>query len=68
MSLFPGRRVLASGGPFSGPRRARECLELTAPCSHSLGHECMGIVESVGPSVKNLKVGDRVVSGFNIAW
>ncbi|GAA5995131.1 uncharacterized protein JCM10292_004554 [Rhodotorula paludigena] len=32
-----------------------------------LGHECMGVVESVGPSVKNLKVGDRVVSGFNIA-
>ncbi|GAA6004425.1 hypothetical protein JCM10207_000721 [Rhodosporidiobolus poonsookiae] len=31
-----------------------------------LGHECMGIVESVGPAVKNLKVGDRVVAGFNI--
>jgi len=26
-----------------------------------LGHECMGIVESVGPEVKNVKVGDRVV-------
>ncbi|GAA6038968.1 hypothetical protein JCM8097_000131 [Rhodosporidiobolus ruineniae] len=31
-----------------------------------LGHECMGIVESVGPEVKKLKVGDRVVAGFNI--
>ncbi|BGP36635.1 hypothetical protein JCM10449v2_000536 [Rhodotorula kratochvilovae] len=32
-----------------------------------LGHECMGIVESVGPGIKNLKVGDRVVAGFNVA-
>jgi threonine dehydrogenase-like Zn-dependent dehydrogenase len=32
----------------------------------SLGHECMGIVESVGPGVTKLKVGDRVVAGFNI--
>ncbi|GAA5972283.1 hypothetical protein JCM11641_002390 [Rhodosporidiobolus odoratus] len=31
-----------------------------------LGHECMGIVESVGPAVTKLKVGDRVVAGFNI--
>jgi len=26
-----------------------------------LGHEFMGIVESVGPQVKNIKIGDRVV-------
>ncbi|CAF1561176.1 unnamed protein product [Didymodactylos carnosus] len=26
-----------------------------------LGHECMGIIESVGSEVKNVKVGDRVV-------
>ncbi|POY71314.1 hypothetical protein BMF94_5626 [Rhodotorula taiwanensis] len=32
-----------------------------------LGHETMGIVESVGPEVKHIKVGDRLVSGFNIA-
>ncbi|KAJ8297049.1 Zinc-type alcohol dehydrogenase-like protein [Rhodotorula toruloides] len=31
-----------------------------------LGHECMGIVDSVGPGVTKLKVGDRVVAGFNI--
>ncbi|GAA5827001.1 hypothetical protein JCM11251_002201 [Rhodosporidiobolus azoricus] len=31
-----------------------------------LGHECMGVVESVGPQVKDLKPGDRVVAGFNI--
>jgi threonine dehydrogenase-like Zn-dependent dehydrogenase len=32
-----------------------------------LGHECMGIVESVGGEVKNVKVGDRVVVSFDIA-
>jgi threonine dehydrogenase-like Zn-dependent dehydrogenase len=32
-----------------------------------LGHEPMGIVEEVGPEVGNLKAGDRVVVGFNIA-
>jgi len=26
-----------------------------------LGHECMGIVEEIGPDVKNIKKGDRVV-------
>jgi S-(hydroxymethyl)glutathione dehydrogenase/alcohol dehydrogenase len=32
-----------------------------------LGHEFMGIVEEIGGSVKNLKVGDRVVVPFCIA-
>ena len=32
-----------------------------------LGHEFMGIVEEVGPSVRNLQVGDRVVVPFAIA-
>lgn len=32
-----------------------------------LGHECMGIVESVGSKVTKVKVGDRVVAAFNIA-
>lgn len=32
-----------------------------------LGHEFMGIVEEVGPSVKNLQKGDRVVVPFPIA-
>jgi threonine dehydrogenase-like Zn-dependent dehydrogenase len=32
-----------------------------------LGHECMGIVQSVGPKVTKVKPGDRVVAAFNIA-
>lgn len=32
-----------------------------------MGHEPMGVVQEVGGSVKNVKVGDRVVAPFNIA-
>lgn len=32
-----------------------------------VGHEPMGIVEAVGPSVRDLAVGDRVVVPFNIS-
>ncbi|KAI3222964.1 hypothetical protein DTO012A9_9874 [Penicillium roqueforti] len=32
-----------------------------------LGHEFCGIIVSVGPAVKNVKVGDRVVASFQIA-
>lgn len=32
-----------------------------------MGHEFMGIVEEVGPAVKNLKVGDRVTVPFTIS-
>lgn len=32
-----------------------------------IGHEPMGIVEEVGPEVKDLEVGDRVVVPFNIS-
>jgi threonine dehydrogenase-like Zn-dependent dehydrogenase len=33
----------------------------------TFGHEFTGVVEEVGPTVKNLRVGDRVVVPFNIA-
>jgi threonine dehydrogenase-like Zn-dependent dehydrogenase len=32
-----------------------------------LGHEFMGIVEEVGPEIRNVRPGDRVVVPFNIA-
>ena len=31
-----------------------------------IGHEPMGIVEEVGPGVRDLEVGDRVVVPFNV--
>jgi threonine dehydrogenase-like Zn-dependent dehydrogenase len=40
---------------------------LPQPRPMTLGHEFMGIVEEVGPEVKNLKPGDRVVVPFPIA-
>ncbi len=33
----------------------------------TFGHEFTGIVEEIGPSVRNLKVGDRVLVPFNIS-
>jgi len=32
-----------------------------------LGHEFCGVVDSVGPNIKNVKAGDRVVCSFQIA-
>ena len=33
----------------------------------TLGHEFMGVVEEIGPSVQEVKIGDRVVIPFNIS-
>src|SRR3978361_1201487 len=33
---------------------------------HTFGHESVGVVDQVGPSVQNLQVGDRVMVPFNI--
>ncbi|PHZ10033.1 putative zinc-type alcohol dehydrogenase-like protein [Rhizopus microsporus ATCC 52813] len=32
-----------------------------------LGHECIGVVEKIGPKVTKVKPGDRVITAFNIA-
>ncbi|MDX6154290.1 alcohol dehydrogenase catalytic domain-containing protein [Marinococcus sp. PL1-022] len=39
---------------------------IPTPEDYVVGHEPMGIVEEVGPDVKTLKKGDRVVIPFNI--
>ena len=33
---------------------------------HTFGHEFIGVVDEVGPSVRNLQVGDRVMVPFNV--
>jgi alcohol dehydrogenase len=33
---------------------------------HTFGHEFVGVVDEVGPSVQNLQVGDRVMVPFNV--
>ena len=33
---------------------------------HTFGHEFVGVVDEVGPSVQNLRVGDRVMVPFNV--
>jgi threonine dehydrogenase-like Zn-dependent dehydrogenase len=33
---------------------------------HTFGHEFIGVVHEVGPSVRNLQVGDRVMVPFNV--
>ena len=35
--------------------------------NYIIGHEPMGIVEEVGPDVKKLKKGDRVIVPFNVS-
>ncbi|MEW9052327.1 MAG: zinc-dependent alcohol dehydrogenase [Neobacillus sp.] len=37
------------------------------PTDFVIGHEPMGVVEEVGPDVKNLKKGDRVIIPFNVS-
>ncbi|MGZ4031927.1 MAG: zinc-dependent alcohol dehydrogenase [Tumebacillaceae bacterium] len=37
------------------------------PEGYIIGHEPMGIIEEVGPEVKHLKRGDRVIVPFNVA-
>jgi len=37
------------------------------PENYVIGHEPMGVVEEVGPSVKNLKKGNRVIVPFNVS-
>lgn len=37
------------------------------PENYIIGHEPMGVVEEVGPEVKNVKKGDRVIVPFNIS-
>lgn len=68
---------MVSGGPFR-PRLGAYILKLIRTLfqigavaemqkGDITGHEFCGKVEAVGPAVKNVKVGDRVVASFQIA-
>jgi S-(hydroxymethyl)glutathione dehydrogenase / alcohol dehydrogenase len=37
------------------------------PTDFVIGHEPMGVVEEIGPGVRNLKKGDRVIIPFNVS-
>ena len=37
------------------------------PTDFVIGHEPMGVVEEIGPDVRNLKKGDRVIIPFNVS-
>lgn len=37
------------------------------PKNYIIGHEPIGVIEEVGPEVKNLKKGDRVIVPFNVS-
>jgi S-(hydroxymethyl)glutathione dehydrogenase / alcohol dehydrogenase len=39
----------------------------STPTDFVIGHEPMGIVEEIGPDVRNLKKGDRVIVPFNVS-
>jgi threonine dehydrogenase-like Zn-dependent dehydrogenase len=44
--------------------------ELLGPYMHAgdvVGHDAMGVVEEIGPSVSRVKVGDQMVMPFNIS-
>jgi S-(hydroxymethyl)glutathione dehydrogenase/alcohol dehydrogenase len=55
-------RITASGVCHSDLHVINGSLPMPPPCI--LGHEGTGIVEAVGPEVKGLQVGDRVIGTF----
>ncbi|MCD7033563.1 glutathione-dependent formaldehyde dehydrogenase [Metabacillus sp. GX 13764] len=57
-------RITASGICGSDLHLYKKAIPLEE--DYVIGHEPMGIVEEVGPEVKNVKKGDRVVIPFNI--
>lgn len=58
-------RVLASG--ICGAQLQEIRGEKGPPPPHLMGHEGCGIVEEIGPGVRRMKVGDKVVMHWRIA-
>lgn len=40
----------------------------TTTSSFIMGHEFTGVVVQAGPSVRSVRVGDKVVSPFTVSW
>jgi threonine dehydrogenase-like Zn-dependent dehydrogenase len=58
---------VTSSGICGSDLHLYEVLGAFIDAGDTLGHEPMGIVEEVGPEVKNISRGDRVVIPFNVS-
>ncbi len=68
LHLYHGEIVALQKGDILGHEVRRRFLISSRGDTHSThSSQFMGVVDRVGPNVKNLKVGQRVVSSFQIA-
>lgn len=70
LAPLPWRDYGSTEGRHPGTRgvyfRVSPCFDLVGNSDAALRFQFMGVVDRVGPNVKNLKIGQRVVSAFQI--